>query len=174
LNVATERQIEANRRNAKKSTGPQSAGGKKRCGQNAHRHGLSKPISSVDFERQLEFLARQIAGEALDARTVELARVAAEADLELARIRHFKVAMIERVVADGSVGSFRHSGRGCIKPPWPIPTDPLATMPREEPYRSAEATRRLLPEFVKLLRYEERAAGRRNRAIRKLRENAKG
>jgi len=58
-------------------------------------------------------------------------------------------------------------GRGPL-PPWPAVLDPLATMPKEEPYRSAEAARRLLPEFARLQRYENRAAGRRDGAIRKM------
>lgn len=43
--MATQRQIEANRRNAKKSTGPKSAAGKMRAGRNARKHGLTaKPV----------------------------------------------------------------------------------------------------------------------------------
>jgi len=55
--MASERQIEANRRNARKSTGPRSTSGKKRASGNAFRHGLTKPISSADFEREVERLA---------------------------------------------------------------------------------------------------------------------
>jgi hypothetical protein len=41
-------------------------------------------------------------------------------------------------------------------------------MPEEEAQRTAEAVRRALPELVRLTRYERRAAGRRERAIRRL------
>jgi hypothetical protein len=41
--VPTERQIAANRANAKKSTGPKTAAGKLRSSRNAYRHGLSVP-----------------------------------------------------------------------------------------------------------------------------------
>ena len=99
--MATERQIAANRRNAKKSTGPRSAGGRKRSSQNALRHGLSSRISSIDFEKQIENLARQIAGDAVDRTTLAPARVAAEAELELQRIRELKAAMYERIKAYG-------------------------------------------------------------------------
>ena len=53
-------------------------------------------------------------------------------------------------------------------PPSRVAIDPLETMPKDEPNRTAEAARRLLTEFVRLLRYENRAAGRRDRAIRKI------
>jgi hypothetical protein len=47
----------------------------------------------------------------------------------------------------------------------PKPIDASATMPPQEPHRSAEAIRRVLPELCKLERYERRAAARRDRAV---------
>jgi hypothetical protein len=41
-------------------------------------------------------------------------------------------------------------------------------MPESEQDRMLEAMRRVMPEFVKLERYEKRAAGRRDRAIRQI------
>jgi hypothetical protein len=41
-------------------------------------------------------------------------------------------------------------------------------MPTLEPDRSCEAVRRLLPDLIKLDRYERRAAARRDRAIRQI------
>jgi hypothetical protein len=66
--MASERQIAANRRNAQKSTGPRSASGAKRSSRNAHRHGLTKRISSANFEKQLDMLTRQIAGDTVTKR----------------------------------------------------------------------------------------------------------
>ena len=83
--MASERQIAANRRNARNSTGPRSTSGRKRASQNAFRHGLTKPISSAEFARAVETLARQIAGDSEDKIAIELAHDAAEAELELAR-----------------------------------------------------------------------------------------
>jgi hypothetical protein len=42
--MATERQIAANRANAKRSTGPKTVAGKRRSSGNAYRHGLSGPL----------------------------------------------------------------------------------------------------------------------------------
>lgn len=56
--MATRAQIEANRRNAAKSTGPRSNQGRKASSQNARRHGLR---AAVDGELELEFI--QMLGE---------------------------------------------------------------------------------------------------------------
>ena len=64
-----------------------------------------------------------------------------------------------------SVKQFYRAGR---HPRWPQRIDPLATMPTEEPERTAEAVRRALPELAKLDRYESRAVARRDRAIRQI------
>jgi hypothetical protein len=171
--MASERQIAANRRNAQRSTGPRSASGAKRSSQNAYRHGLAKRISTVDFGKQLDMLVRQIAGDTDDEATLALARVAAEAQLDLARIGQLKKAVIECVMALGDpetspfcrpeMEQIRSRSRGPSQPPWPDAIDPLTTMP--DPLELAPY---LLSDCVKLLRYENRAAGRRNRAIRKL------
>ena len=184
--MATERQIAANRRNARKSTGPKSTSGRKTSSQNALRHGLARRISSTDFEQRLETLARQFAGDTDDKTKLGWARVAAEAELELQLIGQLNTTMIERVMAYGDLEEakfFRSdkeqlrwikanihglAGRGPLKSPWPERIDRPATMPKEEPNRTAEAIRRLLPELVRLQRYKQRAAGRRDRAIRKL------
>src|SRR5262245_60105598 len=46
-----------------------------------------------------------------------------------------------------------------------LPIDSSATMPSQEPDRSAEAVRRVLPDLCKLDRYERRAAAQRERAM---------
>ena len=182
--MASERQIAANRRNARKSTGPRSEPGKKRASQNAFRHGLTVRMTSVEFERQVETLARQIAGDTEDKMTLEFARVAAEAELELVRVRQVKADLIERIVAFGGFECPEHfssdqaavrwliamdnwnEGVRRTRPPRPKAVDPSATMPGEEPQRSAEAARRILPDLAHLRRYECRAVTRRDRAIR--------
>jgi len=186
--MASERQIAANRRNARKSTGPRSAAGKKRAGRNAYRHGLSVSMSSnAAFAKELDRLVREIAGDTKDAIALERARAVAEAELELARVRRAKVALIERASAFGELDPPRPARvavsqalrvlNSIVRNPnapiegavtFPEPIDASATMPLQEPDRSAEDVRRVLPELRKLDRYEHRAAMRRDQAVRAL------
>jgi hypothetical protein len=169
--VASKRQIAANRRNARKSAGPRSAAGKRRASQNTYRHGLSGNIGRAERAAQVETLARMIAGDTTDAMILDFARTAAEAELDLRRIRQIKVACIEHMLAFGEsndpdpVTEVRDIVRFLKTGILPEPVDALATMPQEEPARSAEAVRRALPQLLKLDRYERRAAARRNRSI---------
>src|SRR5580704_2513515 len=101
--MASERQIAANRRNARNSTGPRSQRGKKRVGRNACKHGLSATGSSEKFVRAVDKLARKILAGSDSAVALDHARSAAEASLYLARVRHIKVALIEYVVAFGNL-----------------------------------------------------------------------
>jgi hypothetical protein len=175
--MASERQIAANRRNARKSTGPRSGAGKKRASRNAYRHGLTLNLTSTAiFAKQLDKLVRKIAGETEDAMVLERARAIAHAELDLAQVRQAKIALIERACAFGALDppgvassitriirllNTRNRGEFML----PKPIDATATMPPYEPERSAEAVRRVLPELRKLDRYERRAAARRDRAV---------
>jgi hypothetical protein len=175
--MASERQIAANRRNARKSTGPRSSAGKNRASRNAYRHGLTSSLTSTAaYAKQLDKLVRKIIGDTEDPILLERARAIAQAELELARVRRAKVALIERASAFGELDPPRPSspvtriirllnafypGRVAL----PKPIDSSATMPSHEPNRSAEAVRRVLPELRKLDRYERRAAAQRDRAV---------
>ena len=55
------RQIEANRRNAQKSTGPQSKEGKQRAAQNAIRHGLTAETVILPLEDSEDYKAFELA-----------------------------------------------------------------------------------------------------------------
>jgi len=183
--MASEKQTAANRRNAAKSTGPRSGPGKKRASRNAHSHGLNLSPAGPVFMAQVEGLARQIAGGSKDEIILEHARSAAHAELELERVRRVKVAFIERASALGTLdpppalGSVRDLIRMAKllergeMPRMPERVDPLATMPSQEPERSAEAVRRVLPDLLKLDRYESRAITRRDRAVRELAKRSK-
>jgi hypothetical protein len=175
--MASERQIAANRRNARKSTGPRSGAGRKRASRNAYRHGLTLSIASTAaFAKQLDKLVREIAGDSKDAIMLERARAIAQAALDLARVQRAKVALIERARAFGELDPpqafstvtqikrfFNALDRGRFI--LPKPSASSATMPSQEPDRSAEAVRRVLPELRKLDRYERRAAAQRERAV---------
>ena len=176
--MASKRKIAANRRNARKSTGPRSRGGKRRASRNSYRHGLTASvISSAERTKRIERLARRIAGNATDVVILECALDAAQAELDLAQIRRVKVALIERLLAFGELQAPQaiESTREIIRfqnvfdrrrAMDPIPVEAAATMPSAEPERLAEAVRRALPELLKLDRYERRAAAARERSLR--------
>jgi hypothetical protein len=152
--MVTQKQIEANRRNARKSTGPRSAAAKKRASRNAYSHGLSRPLFGPEVAQAVEALASRILrdhGKTGDRQALASARQIAEAEFDLARVQRIKLALIERAAT-------------CA-------IDTLPPTLEEEPARTAEAVRRALPDLVCLTRYERRAAGRRDRAIRRLKQS---
>src|SRR5262245_12248449 len=175
--MASERQIAANRGNARNSTGPRSAAGKKRASRNAYRYGLTLSITSTaTFAKQLDRLAREIAGDSKEPIVLECARAVAQAELELVRVRRAKVAVIERVRAFGELDPpelfhtvkqiarfFDALDRGVLILPKHI--DASATMPSREPDQSAETIRRVLRELRTLDRYKRRAIAQRDRAV---------
>jgi hypothetical protein len=62
--MASEKQIAANRANAKRSTGPKTAAGKLRSSRNAFLHGLSGPLpSDPATSAKVDWIADEVAGE---------------------------------------------------------------------------------------------------------------
>lgn len=103
--MASERQIAANRRNAKKSSGPRSADGKARSRRNALCHGLSIASRAIPaFQQDVMLLARALspAGEDIG----DAALVAADAEIDLLRIRKYRAALIEEPRGQAGLVSF--------------------------------------------------------------------
>jgi hypothetical protein len=92
------RQLEANRVNARASTGPRSAKGKARASQNARRHGLSLSIHlHPALSAEAENLAHEFAGEWADVPDIlDCARRVAEAQIDLQRVRAARLGLLER------------------------------------------------------------------------------
>lgn len=62
--MASERQIQANRRNAQFSTGPKSLAGKLKSSRNAYRHGLSGPVKlDPATSAKVDAIVHALAGE---------------------------------------------------------------------------------------------------------------
>jgi hypothetical protein len=175
--MASESQIEANRRNAQKSSGPRSDQGKQRASNNAYRHGLFSGRTRAATFKETESFACKIADEALGTIALEQARIVAESENELALIRRAKCALIDRTDIFGD-----------FKPPPVFNTDPrkepgMMTPAQERRYQLAKdlltpeqhgeaarsaAIKRIMKELNKLSLYEKRAATRRDRAICRL------
>ena len=86
--MTSARNVKANRANARASTGAKTWQGKMRSARNARRHGLSVSVlTNPLLSEEAEHLAHKIAGEGAPLTVLEAARRAAEAQIELVRIR---------------------------------------------------------------------------------------
>ncbi|MGY4478386.1 hypothetical protein ACVILL_005800 [Bradyrhizobium sp. USDA 3364] len=95
--MASERQIEANRNNARRSTGPKTGQGKARSSRNALRHGLSRPDAhdGAVYEASRRVLLDQLAQESPSIEPTDIA----SAQLELARVRAVRHALLAAYLA---------------------------------------------------------------------------
>jgi hypothetical protein len=85
--MASDRQIDANRSNARKSTGPRSKEGREALSRNARRHGLAVAVGcDPALQGEIEKLARLLSPSGSQDVSGP-ARDAAEAEFELLRIR---------------------------------------------------------------------------------------
>ena len=102
--MTSERKIAANRRNAKRSTGPKSEVGKKRVSQNALQHGLARAIE-LNSERaaELKALTAAFAADASHPAAINAAQEVAEAELDVRRVRDKRAVLLQRHLADGGV-----------------------------------------------------------------------
>ena len=143
--MASERQIEANRSNAQKSTGPKSRAGRNRASKNAYRHGLSAGIlPDADWIKKIEAFAKKIVDSTGGQIGLGRARSIAHAELEVQRTRSISTALVRQILAD---------------------CDP--SMTAKETDRTAEAIGRALSALKVLDRYESRAVARRDKAVHK-------
>ena len=100
--MTTDRQRDANRRNAQGSTGPRSAAGRRRSSRNATRHGLTAEISDGDAPPEVLALAGALAAEyACD---MEAALDAARAQHALLRVRRAVADALDEALSRGSSG----------------------------------------------------------------------
>ena len=136
--MPSDRQIAANRNNAKKSTGPRSDAGRAASRRNARRHGLAISVGTDPaFQDEIEKLAKTLSLSRGVQHVDERAREAAEAELDLLRIRKVRAWVLETFYFAGNGGTSSN----------------LAEMNDK---------------LVKLERYERRAFSRRNRALREM------
>lgn len=130
------RQIAANRKNAKKSTGPRSEAGQQASRGNARRHDLAVPIrTDAVFHDEIEGLAKTLALSCGLKNVDERAREAAAAEIDLLRIRKMRTWLLETLSIEAKQADSTHL---------------------------AEVNNKL----AKLERYERRAFSRRNHALR--------
>ena len=98
--MTSDKKISSNRKNAQKSSGPKSAKGKSRAARNALRHGLAIPVGTIAGLRDdIETLALSIARAIGTVTATELSQQAAEAQLEIFRIRKARATLFSADIA---------------------------------------------------------------------------
>jgi len=96
--MPSERKIAANRSNAKKSTGPRSDAGRQVSRRNALRHGLAIDIrTDPAYSEDIEQLAKILSHARGRQNVSDNARDAAEAVLDLSRIRKIRAYLFETI-----------------------------------------------------------------------------
>lgn len=104
--MASKRQIEANRANAARSTGPQTSVGKAASSRNAYRHGLSRwdePAGS-DFAGFDAVLAEDFKGTDMDVAVQDLAQARNRQD----RLRALRLILILAVIEGAEPKQMRY------------------------------------------------------------------
>jgi hypothetical protein len=96
--MTSDRKAASNRSNAQKSTGPRSELGRRHSRRNALRHGLAIAIGTdPSFSEDIEALATTLEGRSVGETVGEFARQAAEAEIDLLRIRKLRASRLNTV-----------------------------------------------------------------------------
>jgi len=126
--MATKKQIQANKNNAKKSTGPKTPEGKAKSAQNATTHGLTASHDVIKGESQQEFDAhKQAFLDVLDPQNAVEDFLADRAASLAWRLK--RATRIERQMLDGFAADMQFLRRQ--RPPWDYPAssdDPDLTL----------------------------------------------
>jgi hypothetical protein len=175
--LTSDRKTQANRANARASTGPQTLRGRARAARNALRHGLSLPVcSDPALSDEVETLAREIAGPGASKERRELARQLAEAQIDLRRVRYARHQFLSNALSDQYYDSHENGrkklavlGRLLGKNAPDVPLDALmkfVTSVPEGPHKFATILSQEAKQLLSMDRYERRALSRRKFAIR--------
>jgi len=153
--MTSQKKIEANRRNAERSTGPRTKLGKAKSAQNARKHGLATTGSwSPAMASRVEKLTDVFAGPDATREKRDQAKKVARA--------HNMLELVEE------------AKRRCIEQHLPAQAKSKAASKERQTTRSTRAWTwaqiEAIPELFKLERYERRAFSRRNRELRILQQ----
>jgi hypothetical protein len=103
--LASEKQIAANRRNAKKSTGPKTAAGRLTSSRNSFRYGLSLPLTFDASElAKADRMLQMLVPDPADEERVQAATEMVLAELVLTRVGAIRTTMLAEL--DPASGDF--------------------------------------------------------------------
>jgi hypothetical protein len=169
--MTSDRRIASSRINGRRSRGPRTAAGKARGSRNALQHGLSVSVlNEPSMCTKVEMLARVIAGADADDAQLSQARIIAEAQIDLVRIRDAKVALMNSyigevipsntVLGENVVPQNLQEGEGASE------SDDLSSEGSCTQEFVMTPTIEVLRQLSRLERYECRAISRRRRGMR--------
>jgi len=175
--MTSDRKIRANRANARASTGPKTTQGRIHSGRNALRHGLSLPVhSNQGLFEEIETLAREIAGSDPRPEIHKLARLIAEAQIDLGRVRHARHQLLSQGLRDPNyddrektrvqLAMIRHLLRANVADVPLAALSDCVTRAPEGPEKFALIVTQEIHQLSAMDRYERRALSRRKSAVR--------
>jgi sigma54-dependent transcription regulator len=174
--VTSERKIQANRANARASTGPKTKFGRARAARNSLRHGLSRPIGrDPAWSDQVEALAQEVVGLNDDADVLEFARSFAEAEIDLRRVYSARHHLLADRFSDPYYESAKDTRKKVSLLCWllrpnardlPLELVEELVLPRlDQPQKFAVLLSKELKTLAAMNRYEQRARSRRQSAL---------
>lgn len=176
--MTSQKRRESSRLNGQKGRGPKSEAGRRRSSRNAFAHGLSLPITSDPLlSSRAERLAQLIAGLGASEQRLLEARIIAEAQIDLLRVRRLRLerlahpSLVNKRITLKDLRALMKAVEVNIPDEWDqiniVDQEVQDILPDTEPPLEQKIGE-VISSFHRLDRYEKRALSRRKFAIRRL------